>query len=70
MPAIGEPVASGPSLYSKVLVGFLYFLQGVYLVIPSTMTLTYKAMPSYSILSLFSMALLPFSFKFVAAPLI
>jgi len=27
-------------------------------------------MPSYSILSLFSFAVLPFSFKFIAAPLI
>lgn len=27
-------------------------------------------MPSYSILSMFSMAVLPFSFKFIAAPLI
>ena len=49
---------------------FLYFLQGVYLVIPGTVILTYKQIPPYSILALFSFASLPFSFKFIAAPLI
>ena len=62
--------SSVPSTYQKSLVAFLYFIQGVFLVIPGTMILTYKQIPSYDILALFSFATLPFSFKFMAAPLI
>lgn len=62
---------SGPAtLYNKFLVGYLYFIQGVFLVIPSTTTLTYKSMPDYGILSFFSMSIIPFSLKFLSAPLV
>ena len=63
-------LSASPTLYQKSLVAFLYLLQGVFLVIPSTIILTYKSIPSYDLLALFSFAVLPFSFKFIAAPLI
>ena len=49
----------------KFLIGFLYFVQGIFLVIPSTITLTYKEIPPYGILAYFSAVYLPFSFKFL-----
>ena len=54
----------------KILVIFLYFIQGIFLNVPSTIVLTYKQMPSYAILGYFSIAILPFSCKFISAPLI
>ena len=59
-----------PTLYHKALVAYLYFIQGVFLYVPSTTVLTYKTMPSYGILGFFSFAIIPFSFKFISAPLI
>lgn len=58
------------TFYYKVLVSYLYFIQGVFLTISGTTTLTYKQMPSYGILGYFSFATSPFSFKFISAPLI
>lgn len=59
-----------PTLYHKALVAYLYFIQGVFLYVPGTTVLTYKTMPSYAILGFFSFATIPFSFKFISAPLI
>jgi len=59
-----------PTLYNKALVAYLYFIQGVFLNLPGTTVLTYQKMPSYGILAYFSFAIMPFSFKFVSAPLI
>ena len=58
------------SFGKKLLVAFLYLIQGVYLNVPGTIVLTYKQVPSYSILAYFSMAILPFSLKFLSAPFI
>ena len=54
----------------KFLVIYLYFVQGVFLNIPSTIVMTYKEIPNYSILGYFSIILLPFSCKFISAPVI
>lgn len=51
---------------SSLLIGYLYFIQGVVLSLPATIILTYSKIPEYSVLSLFSAAWLPFSFKFVS----
>lgn len=63
-------MSNSPTTYNKVLVSYLYFIQGVFLVIPSTTTLTYKQLPGYEILGFFAMATLPFSCKFISAPLV
>ena len=52
--------------FRKILIAFLYFVQGIYLNVPGTMTLTYKNMPSYEILGYFSIILIPFSMKFIS----
>lgn len=36
-----------PPLKTKILVAYLYFIQGVVLVLPATMTLVYDRLPSY-----------------------
>ena len=54
-----------PPLKMKIICGYLYFIQGVLLSLPSTMPLVYETLPGYSVLSLFSAAALPFSFKFL-----
>lgn len=38
--------------------------------LPETMTLVYSTLPSYTILSIFSAATIPFSVKFILAPFI
>jgi hypothetical protein len=60
----------GPTFYHKALVAYLYFIQGIFLNIPGTTVLTYSQMPSYGILGHFSLAIIPFSFKFISAPFI
>ena len=54
-----------PPLKLKLICGYLYFIQGVVLALPATMPLIYDKLPPYSVLSLFSAAYLPFSFKFL-----
>ena len=54
----------------KVMVGYLYFIQGVVLILPATMTLVYPVLPPYTVLSIFSASNLPFSTKFIIAPFI
>lgn len=49
----------------KVICGYLYFIQGVLLALPATMPFVYKTLPPYWVLSIFSAATLPFSFKFI-----
>jgi len=51
---------------SSLLIGYLYLIQGIVLSLPAVLPLTYKELPGYSVLSLFSAAWLPFSFKFVS----
>lgn len=51
---------------SSLLIGYLYFIQGIVLSLPAVIPLTYKELPGYNVLSLFSAAWLPFSFKFVS----
>lgn len=63
-------MVNSPTTYNKVLVSFLYFIQGIFLVIPSTTVLTYNKLPAYDILGYFSSATLPFSLKFISAPLV
>jgi uncharacterized membrane protein len=48
------------------LIGYLYFIQGIVLCLPATIILTYSTIPEYWVLSLFSAAWLPFSFKFLS----
>lgn len=54
----------------KMIVAYLYFIQGVVLVLPATMTLVYTELPPYTILCIFSASNLPFSTKFIVAPFI
>jgi Na+/melibiose symporter-like transporter len=58
-----------PVLSKKILIGYLYFVQGLVLVLCGTLPLTYKTLPSYTILGYFSAATLPFSFKFITGSL-
>lgn len=52
------------------MIGYLYFAQGFILSISATMPYIYPELPDYFTLSLFSLSALPFSFKFVTAPLL
>ena len=54
-----------PPLKMKVICGYLYFIQGIIISLPGTMTIVYSNLPPYWILSLFSAATLSFSFKFL-----
>lgn len=52
--------------FKKFLVSYLYFVQGIFLNVPSTVTLTYSKIPPYDVLGYFSLALIPFSLKFLS----
>jgi hypothetical protein len=52
------------------MIGYLYFIQGFLLAIPGTVPYVYPNLPDYLILSLFSLSTLPFSFKFLTAPIL
>lgn len=54
-----------PPMKMKIICSYLYFIQGVALALPATMPLMYPELPPYWILSIFSAATLPFSFKFI-----
>ncbi len=56
--------------FAEIVISYLYCIQGIFLVLPSSIVLTYSEMPDYSTLSLFSLASLPFSFKFLYAPIV
>jgi hypothetical protein len=59
-----------PSFLIKGLVGFLYFTQGIYLSFISTIVYLYPIFPDAHVLSNFSIAALPFSFKYLTAPIV
>lgn len=48
--------------------GYLYYMQGFILSISATIVYVYPTLPDYFTLSLFSLCLVPFSFKFITAP--
>lgn len=52
------------------MIGYLYFIQGVILSIPSSMPYVYPSLPDYRTLSMFSLVALPFSLKFLTAPML
>jgi hypothetical protein len=52
------------------MIGYLYFAQGFILSIAGTMPYVYSELPDYFTLSLFSLSSLPFSFKFITAPIV
>jgi hypothetical protein len=54
----------------KTMIGYLYFVQGFMLAIPGTVPYVYPNLPDYLTLSLFSLSTLPFSFKFLTAPIL
>ncbi len=49
----------------KAFIAYVYFIQGFYLNLGSTIVLLYPKFPSPDVLSHFSIAYLPFSFKYV-----
>jgi hypothetical protein len=49
----------------KIFVGYLYFIQGIFLILPDTTCLLYDKFPEPHILSLFKLVGLPFSFKYL-----
>lgn len=53
------------SLWTKYLIGHLYLIQGFFYGFFRSVPLAYQKVPNYKILSLFDMASLPFSFKFL-----
>lgn len=59
-----------PTIWAKALVGFLYFAQGIFLSFISTIVYLYPTFPDAHTLSDFSIAILPFSFKFATAPIV
>jgi hypothetical protein len=50
--------------------GYLYFAQGFILSISTTVPYVYTKLPDYFTLSLFSLSSLPFSLKFITAPIL
>lgn len=65
-----EEIAFKPSIFIKLFIGYIYFMQGVYLALVSTIVYVYPVFPSPDVLSNFSIAVLPFSFKYVTAPIV
>jgi hypothetical protein len=52
------------------MIGYLYFVQGFLLAIPGTVPYVYPNLPDYLVLSVFSLSTLPFSLKFLTAPIL
>lgn len=52
------------------MIGYLYFMQGFILSFAGTAPYLYPELPDYFTLSLFSLAAIPFSLKFISAPLL
>jgi hypothetical protein len=52
------------------MIGYLYFMQGFVLSIAATVPFLYPDLPDYFTLSIFSLSSIPFSFKFVTAPIL
>ena len=53
------------SVWANWLLVLQYFILGVCKALGDTMLLTYPILPAYSVISLFTAAKLPFSFKFI-----
>lgn len=62
-----EPVAkqNGSKINILWLIAYQYFVIGVSVSLGGTMVLTYPRLPTYSVISMFTAAHLPFSFKFI-----
>jgi hypothetical protein len=54
-----------PHFLIKSFIAYLYFIQGFYLSLGGTIILLYPKYPEPSVLSHFSIAFLPFSFKYI-----
>ena len=54
----------------KAFIAYIYFIQGFYLSLGGTVALLYPEYPSHTVLSHFSIVFLPFSFKYLTAPLV
>lgn len=54
-----------PKLFIKLFIGYIYFMQGIYLSMVGMIIYIYPTFPSPDILSAFSFVTLPFSFKYV-----
>jgi hypothetical protein len=59
-----------PSLFIKLFIGYIYFMQGIYLSLVGMIIYIYPTFPSPDVLSAFSFVTLPFSFKYVTGILI
>lgn len=66
------PVTGAASCSSKDcwIISYLYLVQAVCVSAGFTMPLTYDVLPEYSVLSLWAAGSLPFSFKFLIAPVL
>ena len=54
-----------PSLFVKAFIAYCYFTQGIYLALGGTITILYPIFPDLDVLSTFSLAMLPYSFKYI-----
>jgi hypothetical protein len=59
-----------PPFSIKLMIGYLYFTQGIYLSFISSVMFLYPAFPDAHMLSNFSIIALPFSFKFLTGPIV
>ena len=58
-------MADKPTLFLKAFVGYIYFMQGVYGSLLGVIVYLFPVFPKPDVLSSFSLAALPFSFKFL-----
>jgi hypothetical protein len=58
-----------PSIFIKIFIGYVYFKQGIYLSLISVIVYLYPIFPDHEVLSTFSIAALPFSFKYITGRL-
>lgn len=66
MPISGHVPAPPKSRSKTLLIGYLYFIQGIMLSLPNSIVLTYSKLPSYDVLSWFAACTLPFGLKFIS----
>ena len=59
-----------PHFLVKAFISYIYFIQGFYLSLGGTVVLLYSQYPSHDVLSHFSLVFMPFSFKYITAPLV
>jgi hypothetical protein len=58
-------MAAKASLFVKAFIGYIYFIQGVYGSLLGVVVYLFPVFPKPDVLSSFSLAALPFSFKFL-----